>query len=66
MSQHYCLTELLGYGYLIVYKLGRSNQAADALAWRDSPTDSELLILLFLHFEFLTQLKTEIATFTDL
>lgn len=45
MSQHYCLIELLGYGYLIVYKLGRSNQAADALAWRDSPTDSELLIL---------------------
>lgn len=65
-DQHYYLTKLFGDDYSIVYKPGQTNQAAGALSLRDSPSDSQLLILSIPTFEFLTQLKIEIAVFANL
>lgn len=65
-AQHYYLSKLLGYDYVIVYKPGKSNTVADALSRRDIPTNSQFLLLTTPSFDFLTILLSENNSFPDL
>lgn len=63
-DQHYYLSILLRYDYVIVYKQGKTNSMADSR--RDSPSTSCLCILTIPSFDFLTILSNETQVLLDL
>lgn len=63
-DQHYYLSILLGYDYVIVYKQGKTNSVADSR--RDSLSTSCLCILTIPSFDFLTILSNETQVLLDL
>lgn len=44
-DQHYYLTKLLGYDYIISYKLGKLSKMADALSTKGTRATFQLLLL---------------------
>lgn len=65
-EQQYYLSKLLGYGYKISYKPGKTNKVADPLSRQDFPDSPHLLILSVPIYDFLDQLHTENRKFFDL
>lgn len=65
-GQHYYLSKLLGYDYIIVYKQGKSNKMADALSRRHSSPTPCLYLLNVPSFDLLNILSTENKTLPDL
>lgn len=65
-DQHYYLSKLLGYDYIIRYRQGTSNTMADALSRCDTPFTSNLYLLTTPTFGFLPILVTENKLFPDL
>lgn len=64
-DQHYYLTKLLGYDYIISYKPGKCDKVADALSKREDPTSAQFFILSILTFDFLSTLLIENKRFSD-
>lgn len=57
-NQHYHLSKLLGYDYIICYQQGTTNTLADALSRRDTPSTPNFY-LLTTYVDFLSTLPTE-------
>lgn len=63
-DQHYYLTKLLDYDYIISYNLRKSKKVA--LLRKDLPAKSQLLVLSTPSFDFLSILLTENNNFSDM
>jgi len=64
-EQHKYLARLLGFDYVIQYRVGKSNVVADALSRSGGSTSASLFIISVPHFVFLEYLRRELQTNQD-
>lgn len=65
-DQHYYLSKLLGYDYIVLYKPEKSNIVANALSRRDHHNNNHFFLLTTSSFDFLITLLTKNQTLSDL
>lgn len=65
-SQHYYLSKLLGYDYVILYKPRKSITVVDALSRRGALPSSQFFLLTTPTFEFFNSLLVENQSFSYL
>ena len=61
IPQHQWVSKLLGYDFIVEYKLGKQNTVPDALSRRDA-TEPSLMALSDIAFPVLDHLKAKITT----
>lgn len=67
LEQQYYITNLLRYDYNIIYKLGKSNVAADAMSWRPEPNlDGILFSISNPKPLIISEIRKEQSTATEL
>lgn len=64
-EQHYYLSKLLGFDYMIQYKTGSSNAVADALSRTNSGSSGALLLLSVPHPDFMDDLRRTLNSSTE-
>jgi hypothetical protein len=57
IPQHHWVGKLLGFDFVVEYKLGLANAVADALSRRDTPTEGSVLALSAPQFDFIDRLR---------
>ena len=61
-EQQQYLAKLLGYQYIIIYKLGKDNRVANALSRQSDPIAAQFLAISQVQFELLDALRAENST----